>query len=272
MGVETAQYTGVNSAMIYMRTDQAPFNDVKVRRALMMGVDLEGIRRDLNGGHGQINTFPFTYTPAYSTLYLALDAPDCPDSVKELYTYNPDKAKALLAEAGYPDGFKATLNLLANEVDYFSVVKNMWSKIGVDLELNVLETGAHISRINTREYEDMITYPGFPPSKFPVLTRISGDSSQNLSWIEDPVVDEAVAEIGRVAVDDFKGAMEITREMTKHLLDQAYVIPNAQVSPYIAWWPWVRNYSGERSLGYYWVQSWPQFVWMDTDMRNSMGY
>jgi len=59
---------------------------------------------------------------------------EAPDSVKELYTYNPDKAKALLKDAGYPNGFKTTVVCSSspggnpNQVDYFSVLKNMWAK------------------------------------------------------------------------------------------------------------------------------------------------
>jgi len=139
--------------IIYMNTQRSPFNDVKVRRALHMGVDLELIKNTLNYGKGIIQYWPIEYTAAYADCFLSIDDPDCPESVKELYVYNPDKAKQLLAEAGYPNGFKTTALIQQSEVDYLSVIKDMWKKIGVELELDVRDPGAVRSVYNTNEYD-----------------------------------------------------------------------------------------------------------------------
>ena len=53
---------------------------------------------------------PYYDCKEYADLYLGLDDPEMPASVKELYSYNPDKAKELLKEAGYPNGFKTSLH------------------------------------------------------------------------------------------------------------------------------------------------------------------
>ena len=88
-----------------------PTSDVKVRRALMMATDFNAINNSQYGGLGQILSWPTWRTPEYADIYLGLDDPECPADVKALYTYNPDGAKALLKDAGYPSGIKLTMTL-----------------------------------------------------------------------------------------------------------------------------------------------------------------
>ncbi len=119
-----------------------PFNNAKARQAMMMGIDWETLAEELFGGEGvEINTWPVTYNSAYQALFLSLDDPDCPTLVQELYTYNPDKAKQLLTEAGYPDGLKVKVLCTSAQVDYFSVLMDMWDKIDVELVIDPLQIG-----------------------------------------------------------------------------------------------------------------------------------
>ena len=60
------------------------------------------------------------------------------ESVQELYSYNPEKAKQLLTEAGFPDGFKTKVTVPSAPVERaeeVAIIKNMWADIGVDLEI-----------------------------------------------------------------------------------------------------------------------------------------
>jgi hypothetical protein len=67
-------------------------------------------------------------------------------------------------------------------------------------------------------------------------------------------------------------ARSIFREkISKYVLDQAYAIPNIQGVTYTLWWPWIKGYSGERSIGYD-NTIWQQYVWIDKAMKKSMGY
>jgi peptide/nickel transport system substrate-binding protein len=260
---------------IYMNSQRAPFNDVNVRRALLMAVDLELIRDSLNHGLGQILTYPIEYTPAYADCYLSLDDPDCPESVKELYVYNPDKARALLADAGYPSGFKTTALISSNEVDYFSVIKDMWSKIGVELELDVRETGAVRSVYNTNNYDIVGAAGGRGPiSTFYHMVTLVGEGAAGGSGaqIDDPVCDEASEKMQSLILTDFKGAMNIFREHMKHVLDQAYVVSAPQYPQSNFYWPWLRNYSGEYMIGYFDQYYWASYIWIDEALKESMGY
>jgi len=269
-GLMEKQLAKVSVKPIYMRTDKEPFNDIRVRRAMMMATDLATIEEGLYDNTGNIQTWPYDYTPAYKDLYLGLDDPDCPDTVKELYVYNPEKAKELLAEAGYPDGFQTELILINTEVDYYSIIKDQWAKVGIDLNLNVVESGVETNISIARSHEALITAATGPPSVWPMLIVLTGEGWQNGSMLNDPVINAAAAKIGTMAILDEKGAMNETRELMKYVLDQAYVIPAASYPTFCFWWPWIQNYHGERSIGYFWVQSWPQYVWVDESLKESM--
>jgi peptide/nickel transport system substrate-binding protein len=260
---------------VYMNTQRAPFDNLKVRRALSMAVDLELIRESLNHGLGQILTYPIEYTPAYGDCYLSLDDPDCPDSVKELYVHNPDKAKTLLSEAGYPDGFKCTALISQNEVDYFSIIKEMWGEVNVELDLDVRETGAVRSVYNTGDYDVCGSAGGRGPiSTFYHMVTLVGEGSAggSGSQIDDPVCDEASAEMQSLILSDFKGAMDLFREHMKYVVDQAYVISRPIYPLSNMWWPWLKNYSGEYMVGYYDQYNWSTWIWIDQDLKNSMGH
>ena len=87
--------------VIFMRTDIAPFNDVRVRQALAMGVDRQTIIDEYFKGNAIADAWPDEpgnagYTPITQM----------PANVKQLYEYHPDLARQLLAEAGYPNGLQ----------------------------------------------------------------------------------------------------------------------------------------------------------------------
>ena len=64
------------------------------------------------------------------------------------YPYDPEKAKALLAEAGYPDGFTSTLYLSDKEVDtkIATVLQGMLAQVGIKVDLQVIEWGAYLKK------------------------------------------------------------------------------------------------------------------------------
>ncbi|MFC1959032.1 ABC transporter substrate-binding protein, partial [Chloroflexota bacterium] len=264
-----------------LRLDKEPFNDVRIRRALMMATDFETIKNDLYSGEAQIVTYPVPYVKEYADAYYGPDPKtgvwpsDSPESVKELYSYNPEKAKALLAEAGYPDGFKTEIATLNRPylIDYYSVIANMWSKIGVDVELRPVEKGAFDKLRADRTFEGMLT--GMYPKVAGVyrLAYLHGPGNTNTSGVDDPVVKEAYNKIQMAVVEDIGEANRLHREVMKHALDQVYSIPRVQAYFYSVTWPWLKNYSGEMCLaGSSGGTAFYQWVWIDQELKKSMGY
>ena len=255
------------------RVDQPPFNDIRIRRALMMAIDWEGIKM-LYGGDPEILTWPIGRTNAYKDAYLGLDDPEMPESIKELYVYNPEKAKTLITEAGYPDGFKTNV-ICHNDptvVDYFSVLADSWSKVGVDLEIKTLEFGAWNAVMRSRDYDQLLYgSAGTIPALYRCLSY-SGEGLANVSLINDPHVEEVRKQMVALAVTNPSEADKMHKELMKYVLDQAWAIPYPSPVSYNFWWPWLKNYNGENSLGYFNFYSWTKYAQIDQDLKKSMGY
>jgi peptide/nickel transport system substrate-binding protein len=257
-----------------MRTDKAPFNDIKVRRALFMALDFQGIAESLYGPEPRILTWPVGYWVEFKDAYLGLDDPEMPDSVKELYSYNPEKAKQLLAEAGYPNGFKSSIIVLgSNEtvMDYYAVLVSYWAKVGVDVAMEPREFAVWNSILQSRGYDQMMYGSYSPISNLHQANSMWGNTLANGSYVNDPKVDEARTRMMALSVKDDPAADKIHKELMKHVLDQAWTIPYPSPVSYTLWQPWLKNYYGNTSVGYINEPNWVQWAWVDQTMKGSMG-
>ncbi|MBI4188373.1 MAG: ABC transporter substrate-binding protein, partial [Chloroflexi bacterium] len=128
---------------LVMNNPQLPWSDIRVRRALNMAIDREAIARDYYGGEANIMGAPISPTE-FPQMFTPLK--EQPASVQEMYTYNPDKAKKLLAEAGYPNGFKMKVETSTKfDVDLLQLVKFYFTKVGVDLQIAIKEDAVFTS-------------------------------------------------------------------------------------------------------------------------------
>ena len=255
------------------RVDKAPFNDVRVRRALMEAIDFNSLVKTLYGGNAQILTWPVIYSPAYKNAYLSLD--EAPASVKELYSFNPTKSKQLLTDAGFPNGFKTSVICDAStagapsQQDFFAVIKDMWSKVGVDLTIQPKETVVWNNIWSARTYDQMMvgSIGGWGVAYTGVNYR--GGGSTNGSYVgTDPTVEDAVARMGKAILQGGQAAQDpIHRELMKYVLDQAWAIPFPNAGAYNMWWPYIKNYHGETGIGRYCNWNWSKYAWVDQDMK-----
>ncbi len=124
------------AASVYQLTlnnSRKPFNDVRVRRAMLHALDRRTIM--LRVGAGILGQIAHSHIPP--AIYgFTSDVPR--------YEYNPAKARQLLREAGYPDGFRVTA--IAPNTAYhppiLTFVQAMWKQVGVDLQLQLLDGAA----------------------------------------------------------------------------------------------------------------------------------
>ncbi|MFC2038756.1 ABC transporter substrate-binding protein [Chloroflexota bacterium] len=256
----------------HMRTDKEPFNDIRVRKALFRATDFFNIRENLAGGKGNIVTWPICYYTEYKDAYLSLE--ESSDAVKELYDYSPEAAKELLAEAGYPEGFKTkvTCRNLPVQVDYYSVLKDMWAKAGIELEIEVLEYSTYSSVQRARSYDALMLGTTGSIGALYKCSPVRGEGNTNGSYINDPVVNETAEKMNLVAYTNPKEADALYKELMGYVYEQAWAIPNIETPQGTFWWPWIKNYHGEDSMGFWNFPNWVNWVWIDQDMKKTMGY
>jgi peptide/nickel transport system substrate-binding protein len=115
-----------------MRQDRPPLGEVKVRQALSCAVDREAALQAALFGRGAV----VTGGPLWASSWAY--SPD----VKQIYTYDPERGRQLLAEAGYPDGFKTTIlsnTSFAMHQNTAVTVQAGFREIGVDAELTLFD-------------------------------------------------------------------------------------------------------------------------------------
>jgi peptide/nickel transport system substrate-binding protein len=139
---------------IFMRTDMAPFNDVRVRRAISQAIDRQAIIEA-----AWIRGEP---TPAISR-----GLPEWSPRIDELgagaryYQYDPKEARRLLAEAGFPKGFKTQLHTTGGGpagptlIDAVQLVQRALKEVGIEAELKIQEYGAYAATTALGKFEGM---------------------------------------------------------------------------------------------------------------------
>ena len=100
-----------------------------------------------------------------------------------------------------------------------------------------------------------------------IFYSFGGLRLRNNSYINDPRIENAYQEIQKNIIVNFAKADEIYRELMPYLQEQAYYIPRPSPYSYVIWWPWLKNYHGETTVGL-----WLPFIWIDQNLKKSMGH
>lgn len=127
--IEIKMVDGTRVFMLEMNTKKVPFDNVKVRQAMNYGIDMDLIVKQTLGGFGKRLAGPM------------LDNVFGINKSLKPYEYNPDKAKKLLAEAGYPNGFKVVIDTDANNKEVAESAASQLRKIGVEATTRVWDIG-----------------------------------------------------------------------------------------------------------------------------------
>ncbi|UZN52023.1 ABC transporter substrate-binding protein [Cupriavidus cauae] len=260
-------YTGQYLAL---RVDTKPFNDIRVRRALNMAINKQEIVKQYYGGNAELFAYP--QHPDYVGYYEPLSA--MPDNVKELFTYNPDKARKLLAEAGYPKGFTFKVQVCACSPDHMELlplIAAYLEQVGVRIQIQPMEYGAFLSAMTTKTNAPgyMMNNGHTNPTTTIRKSFVSGQVWNASQW-NDSKFDKRVEEAFELR--DVGKRQEAVRALTREIVAQAPYIWLPTQYVYTAWWPWVKNYGGELRAGA--VRPGPIYarLWIDQEMKKKMGF
>jgi peptide/nickel transport system substrate-binding protein len=207
---------------IYMRTDKAPFSDVRVRRAMSMAINRQALIDATQEGVG-------AYNPPVPAALKDWAIPfDQLGEGGQWYRYNVPAAKKLLAEAGHPNGFAATLDFTTYGstvlVDQMQLILKDLKSVGIEAKLNQKEYGAYISTTFYGKYDSMAFGPQTPfldPDNFLYGQYYPGET-KNHGIINDPVVADMLVRQRRTA--DLTKRREIIYDIQKYLAKQQYYV------------------------------------------------
>jgi dipeptide transport system substrate-binding protein len=180
---------GFNLGYLAYNVTHKPLDNLEVRQALDMAINKKAIIDSVYQGAGQAATNPMPPTQ-WSYDKNLHDAP-----------YDPDKAKALLAKAGYPDGFDITLWAMPVQRPYnpnarlmAEMIQADWAKIGVRAKIVTYEWGEYIKRAHASEHDAMLIGwtgdNGDPDNWLGVLLACSAVNGSNFTkWCYKPFED-----------------------------------------------------------------------------------
>lgn len=171
-----------------LNTLNKPLQSIKVRQALNYATDRQAIIQSLLFGKGTIANSPM------GPVSFGYD-PDCP-----AYPYDPEKAKELLAEAGYADGFTLEIAVQEAEANIAEALQGMWSEIGVKVVIHKMEYGLWADEVfsapeNNKGYSviaswaaSLLDADGFLTPLFHTDSFVP--ASANLGFYSNPEVDK----------------------------------------------------------------------------------
>jgi len=242
------------------------FTDKDLRQAMMIGTDLEAIR-DAVYVEGAIQA---SYGGPGAGACPSIE--ELPASTKLLYTYDPDLAKQMIADASYPDGFDMTMTINSaknDEVDLAALLVDQWAKIGVNLTLISMETTAHQQIRSTREFEDAHLEASSLPTRV-LIDYMTIDHASNPTGLVDQYTHDGYFKAAQMVDTAERNA--IFKDLVIHHLDTCSRIQMPAPYVLVSWWQWVKNYYGETEAGYLNLNPMLSRMWIDQDLKAEMGY
>jgi len=246
--LKTVEFPSPVMNHISMRTDQKPFSDVRVRRAMSLAIDRKAIIDSAYEGVGVLNPPVAAALKEWSIPFDKLG------EGAKYYKHDPAEAKRLLAAAGYPNGFPGTMcfTTYGNPVlvDIMQLVQKDLKTIGIDTKIDQKEYGAYISTCFYGKFDSMTFGPqtGFlEPDNF-LFGQYYPEELKNQSHINDPVVADMLVRQRRTL--DPNKRREIIYDIQRHLAQQQYYVQMPSTVYVAVWEGALKNYSPNMGYDY----------------------
>lgn len=230
-----------------LRNDLKPFNDIRVRQAMQMAIDLPTIAKTYY--LGTVDPQPQTLTsedlPGWGFTYN-----QWPQALKDQYAYNPTAAKQLLAAAGYPNDFNT--NVVSQDIadqDLLQIVKSYLAAVGINMDIKIMDNTAWTNLVQVQKKYDQIAYKttGRLGLDYPIMSAVPvfwTGAGGNWCMVSDPVYDAAYAKSVAISstIADIKQALI---DMDKEVAQQHYAISLLEPNLYGFYQPWFHGYNAQ---------------------------
>ena len=260
-----------SNASFATNVTEPPFDDIRVRHAMQMALDLETIANTFFKGYARTTPMGIVGRKGY---YVPFE--EWSEDIKQYYRYDPEGAEKLLDEAGYPRGpdgirFKTTQDLLYLK-DYPEIAEEYWRQIGVHVTSYQQDAPTYDARFKDQSYGGMTWWMGFAPSPpMKVLSYSVSGAPGNRHGTSDPAFD-AMYEAAEAATTE-EEQIRLIREMDMYYIEQHWTIWGPITPMFGVVQPWVKGWSGETKLGAMGYSS-DLFsrLWIDQDLKKEMGH
>ncbi|MEO8226190.1 MAG: ABC transporter substrate-binding protein [Gemmatimonadota bacterium] len=213
-GSEIQRRPTIRDLYISMTTTRGPLKDVRVRRALNMGVDVSTMLATIMSGRGvrAAGAIP----PGIAGF----------DSSRAPYRHDPDAARRLLAEAGYPNGFAIKL-WRSQRPELARIAQSVQQDLGrIGVKVEIIERDAPTVRATVRNGEADLylgdwyaDYPDPENFTYPLFHSANKGSGGNYAFLSDPALDSMIIRL-RTTTDD-KEKASLARQVDARVFDQA---------------------------------------------------
>jgi peptide/nickel transport system substrate-binding protein len=236
-----------NAVAIWMRTDQPPFTDVRVRRAISQAVDRQAI-------------IDAVYMRGEPTAAIPRGIAEWSLPIDQLgagakyYQYDPKAARRLLAEAGHPKGLKTQLMTTGGYgndlLDAAQLVLRSLKEVGIEAELKLQEYGAYMATTGVGKFEGMALGP------FAVAWEADSslygpyvpDQPRNRTHANDPKLTAMLQEQRRTK--DLEARKKLIFDIQRYAAEQQYYVYLLAQMFTGSWQPYVKNYAPNSTFDY----------------------
>lgn len=214
--------------------------DVRVRQAIAYALNTDEMAAAMTQGLGSRSIWPVGINQWFYSDYSP-------------YSYDPEKAKSLLSEAGYPDGFDITLQCISREPDntIMQIVQQQLAAIGINVKLESMERLAWVDlytkQLNGQLGLAKMTYPRVD-AYVQLNTNMGGTSSNNYSQYKGEEFNNLLDQIKLEY--DMETRKELLAQAQKVYLDDCATIFLYELPRYVAYSNKLQNY-GTYSLGHW---------------------
>jgi len=201
--------------LILSTLTDTPLQDPAVRRALWYAIDTQSLIDQQLGGLGSQLTGQvlvesyFGFDPDVATV-----------------EYDPDRARELLAEAGYPDGFEVVFTYssgrYAQDAELGQAIAAQLAEVGVTVEQEVLESGTFLTQLTSLELNDMALMGSLPPPDAHFMYQ-QFQSGSTYSYSSIPAIDALIEQ--EMATADADERRAIFREMSDIFQEDPAFVP-----------------------------------------------
>ena len=258
--------------------DKPPFNDIRVRKAMQLAINLQAIATDYY--HGTVDPYPST-TTSRDMKGWGFPYDIWPQELRDEYAYNPTLARKLLAEAGYPNGFKT--NVVADiewDMKLLPIVQSYFADIGINMEIRPMEHNPMLTYVEIERKHELVWREygplGHNYSPMGAINRLNSNHEPNWLGIHDPVIDAFWPKaLAANSEDDLKPIM---KDVNERIARQHFVVCLLQPTSYTLYQPWLKGFNsqchslwmgmgGPSRLSLYGAR-----FWIDRKLKKSMGY